>query len=395
MVRPEPRRQRLEARALDQGRGDDDEEDDRELFLAAGDPGDDREGREPDRGRAAQPGPAQHQSLAHVQRRQRGGGEGRQRARDQDQDGGERQPLQRHVVELAGEDEQAEEDEERQLGDPAEPLVEGDDGPAGGDVGAAQRQSGQVGGEQAGAVGDLGEAVGEGGDRDRRHRVDPVGRQPHPAQRRHREPADQVADADPDRDFDRQQAGHVGEPEAGLLDPFDEADHQQQGDRVVHPGLALERARQPLLQGRAAQHGEDRGRVGGGDRGADDHPFQGADVEDQLRREAGDHGGEDGADRRQRGRRAQHRPDLRPAGGQPALEEDQDQRDRAQRPRQLHVGELDAADPLRAGQHPEGEEEQQARDPDPVGQQRAEDARAQQGTGDQDQLGVMGPIDGP
>ena len=88
-------------------------------------------------------------------------------------------PFSADVVELAGEDQQAEEDEERDLGDPAEPLVEGDDGAAGGDAGAAERQRGQVGGEQAGAVGDLGEAVGEGGDRDRRHRVDPVGRQPH------------------------------------------------------------------------------------------------------------------------------------------------------------------------------------------------------------------------
>ena len=74
-------------------------------------------------------------------------------------------------------------------------------------------------------------------------------------------------------------------PKAGLLDPFDEADHQQQRDRVVHPRLALQRAGEPLLDRRAAQHGEDRGRVGGGDRGADQHPFQQRQVEDQLRRE--------------------------------------------------------------------------------------------------------------
>ena len=62
--------------------------------------------------------------------------EGRDRAGDEDQHRRERQPLQRHVVELAGEDEQAEQDEEGDLGDPAEALVEGDDGAAGGDAGA-------------------------------------------------------------------------------------------------------------------------------------------------------------------------------------------------------------------------------------------------------------------
>ena len=89
-------------------------------------------------------------------------------------------------------------------------------------------------------------------------------------------------------------------------------------------------------------------------------------------------GGDHRADRRQRGRGAEHRADLRPAGGQPALEEDQDQRDRAQRPGQLGVVELDPADSLRAGEHPEAEEEQQARDAHPVGEQRADDARGEQ-----------------
>ena len=76
---------------------------------------------------------------------------------DEDQHRRERQPLQRHVAELAGEDQQAEQDEEGDLGDPAEPLVEGDDGAPRRDAGAAERQRRQVDGEQAGAVGDLGE----------------------------------------------------------------------------------------------------------------------------------------------------------------------------------------------------------------------------------------------
>ena len=176
---------------------------------------------------------------------------------------------------------------------------------------------------------------------------------------------------------------------AGLLDPFDEADHEQQRHRVVHPRLALERAGQALLQGRAAQHGEDRRRVGGGDAAPTSIPSSVLRPKIQLRREAGEQRGEHGADRRQRGRGAEHRADLRPARGQAALEEDQDQGDRAQRAGQLGVVELDPADALGAGQHPEAEEEQQARDPHPVGEQRAGDPGGEQGAGDQDQLGVV------
>ena len=47
---------------------------------------------------------------------------------------------------------------------------------------------------------------------------------------------------------------------------------------------------------------------------------------------------------------AEHRPDLAPAGGQAALEEDQRQRDDADRPRQLDVlevaAEVDQAEPV-------------------------------------------------
>ena len=127
--------QRLEGGALDQGRGDDDEEDDREQLLAGADPGDDREGREPDRRRAAQAGPAEHRPLADVERGEQRRREGGQRAGDEDQDRRERQALERDVAERAGEDEQAEQDEEADLGDPAEPLVEGDDRPPGRDPG--------------------------------------------------------------------------------------------------------------------------------------------------------------------------------------------------------------------------------------------------------------------
>ena len=76
-------------------------------------------------------------------------------------------------------------------------------------------------------------------------------------------------------------------------------------------------------------------------------PSQGAEAEDPAsRRSPAITAVTTVPDRRQRGGGAEHRADLRPARGETALEEDQDERDRAQRPRQLGVVEVDPADPL-------------------------------------------------
>ena len=119
-----------------------------------------------------------------------------------------------------------------------------------------------------------------------------------------------------------------------------------------------------------------------------DQPLERREVEEPGRDDAGDHGGDHGADRRQRDRGPEHRADLAPAGGQPALEQDQDQADRPQGPGQLGVVELDPADPLGADQHPEAEEEEQAGDADPVGHLGGGDPGREQEAGDQDQVGV-------
>jgi hypothetical protein len=44
---------------------------------------------------------------------------------------------------------------------------------------------------------------------------------------------------------------------------------------------------------------------------------------------------------------------------------------------------------VRSRQHPQPEEEQQAGDPHPVGEQAADDSGGEQGAGDKDQLGVV------
>ena len=121
-----------------------------------------------------------------------------------------------------------------------------------------------------------------------------------------------------------------------------------------------ERARR-FSQGRAAQHGEDRRRVGGGDRRADQHPFEHADAENPVwaaspaRPAVGDL-----PDRRQRGGGAEDGADLRPARRQPALEEDEDEGDRPEGPGQFGVLEIDPPNP--SSRRPGPEEEQQAGD---------------------------------
>ena len=78
-------------------------------------------------------------------------------------------------------------------------------------------------------------------------------------------------------------------------------------------------------------------------------------------------------------RRPQHRPDLVEARGQAALEQDQRERDDADRPRQLVVVELDPAGAVRADHHPEPEEEDQAGHAQAAGEQRGARARPRAG----------------
>ena len=323
LTTPEALRQRLEGAALDQGRGDDDEEDDVEDQGRVADAGDDREGREPDRDRAAEAGPAEHQPLAVVKRRERAGDERGERAGDEDQHDGDQQRLAGVVVEPTGEDQQPEQHEERDLGDPREALVEGDRRLAGGDRPGAEDQGDDVDRQKAGPVDELGHPVGERRGGDRRHRVQPGARQVDPADAPPGAEPDRDAEGEPDRELHREAGDHVGEAVVRHLDPVDEPGDEQQRDRVVHAGLALERPREAFAQVRAAQDGEDRRAVGRRHRGADQQSLEGREIEQPDRGQAGDHRCDHGADRRQRDRGPEHRADLVPARGEAALEEDQ------------------------------------------------------------------------
>ena len=182
---------------------------------------------------------------------------------------------------------------------------------------------------------------------------------------------------------------HVGEPVAGMHDPLDEPEHEQHGDRVVEARLALERALQPLAQPGAAQQREHRGAVGRGDDRADQQALERREAEQPRGGQAGDDRGDQRARQREPDRRPQHRPDLAPAGGQPALEQDQGERDHADRLGEVGVVELDQAEAVGADRHAQAEEQHEAGQPHAPRDQRRGERRGQQGADDQDALAVL------
>ena len=113
------------------------------------------------------------------------------------------------------------------------------------------------------------------------------------------------------------------------------------------------------------------------------------EVEQPRRGEARDGGGDQRADHRQADRGPQHRPDLAPAGGQAALEQDQRERDDADRLGELEVGEVDPAEPVGADEHADAEEQHEAGQPQAPRHQGRGERRREQRSGDEDGCTVV------
>ena len=120
-LHPEQPRDGLDRRPLQRGREQHDEERDVEDRQPAVDALRHREGREHDRDRAAQAGPAEHEPLPPRRTPPDGHDERRQRAREDRGGEGDRGALERDGPEVLGEHEQAEDQEQRELGDPGRP----------------------------------------------------------------------------------------------------------------------------------------------------------------------------------------------------------------------------------------------------------------------------------
>jgi hypothetical protein len=87
----------------------------------------------------------------------------------------------------------------------------------------------------------------------------------------------------------------------------------------------------------------------------------------------------------------QHGPDLVEPRDQAALEQDQRQRDDADRARQLVVAEVDPVQAVGPDRHADAEEQQQSRKANALREQGRGDAGSEQGPGDEDQLTVAHP----
>lgn len=122
---------------------------------------------------------------------------------------------------------------------------------------------------------------------------------------------------------------HVERAEPGVSHQFDEPYDEQDRHRVVQARLALEGSSEPLAELRAAKQREDRGAVGRGQDRAKQEGLENRQVKQQERRQPCDGRRGGCADQGEPDGWTQYGADLRVAGGQPGLEEDRRQSDRA------------------------------------------------------------------
>jgi hypothetical protein len=225
-------------------------------------------------------GPTEHQAVRCRGALRCGGNEDGQRPRQQHQDERQSRTLQRYAAELAWKDEQAEGEEHRDLRDPGKTLVEGRDRSPSGNRAGSQDQTGQVDGEESGAFEGVRGSEGDCGRGERCDGIEPTARQSGPPEALY----GQVADREPRRCADRKLPGegpeHVEHSIVRLLDPVDEPEHEENGDRVVHAGLSFQGACEGASQRGPAKDREDGGRVGGGEDRSQQKALEGGEVEE-------------------------------------------------------------------------------------------------------------------
>ncbi len=281
---PEPARQGLERRPLQDRREDDDEEGDVEHPAAAGHPGEHGEGGQDDGYAAAEPGPAEQDALAGPQALQRRHGPHGRGPRHEGEEERERRRAAGDGDEVRRHDEQPERQEQGDLREPGDAVVEvRQRGPRRKAGRGREREAGDVDREEARPVQHVGRAEGQAGDRERRDGVQARDRKP----RDREQPCDAETHAraahEPRRELADEQHEHVGDAVVGLQQPRREPEHEEHGDRIVEARLALEHQREPRPQRRPAQQGEHRRAVRRRECGAHEHPLQEPAAEEHRR----------------------------------------------------------------------------------------------------------------
>ena len=167
------------------------------------------------------------------------------------------------------EDRQAERDEHRDLREARERGVETVDLGLVGRVDVADQQADDEDREEARAVQRRGDAVHGCADGEDPDRVEALARQRDALHHRDQQPPPTTPTTRPDRHLDGDLARDA--PGGALVRGrvLDHPDHQRDPDRVVRAGLALEDRPAPAADLAVAEHGEHHGRVGRGERRAE------------------------------------------------------------------------------------------------------------------------------
>ena len=239
--------------------------------------------------------------------------------------------------------------------------MEGDELPPVGRRRASDCQADQVHGQESAPVGDVGDPVRERSSGDRRDRRERTDRRRQPRERPHGHRAEHDADREPDAQLAEDEQHQVAEAVVRVLDPGDQPDRERDGHRVVAAGLGLERAREPPANMREPQSREHGCRVRRGDDRAEQDRLQPRQIEEPLRREAGEERRDHDADGREQRRGHGALAEPPPRRRETAREQNRDESGNADLPRQLGVVEFDPARPVRAEQHPQPEEGDQGR----------------------------------
>ena len=239
-------------------------------------------------------------------------------------------------------DGQAEHHERDQLGQAGQRGVKAGDLAFVGGALVADEDARDEHGQEAGPVGDRGQAVDRQRASQDAQRVQALARQRDPPHEHQQRPAARHAGDDADRHLQGELLRDVaGGAQAGA-GRGQQRDEQGDPDRVVGPGLALQQHPAAAADLAAAEDGEHHGRVGRRQRGAEQEREAPAEGKQEMRRHRGRRRGDQGASHPDPDRRHRRRAEPPPAHPHAAVEQDDRQRHRDDL---LHRREAQAAQP--------------------------------------------------
>ena len=234
-------------------------------------------------------------------------------------------------------------------------------------------------------MGDLGQPENHqrgGGDERRMQAL----RQGHPVERGHHDHAAEQADQGAEERLADELQHDMRRGVLSHRQPFDQHQRQEHRERIVGAGFDLERRADAGAQAQALGMDQQEHRRGVGRRhhGADQQCFGPFDAKGVFGDRRGDQRGQQHTAGGEQCRGREHGADAGKSGLQPAVEQDQPERDRADQIGQAHVVELQAARTAATGENTDPEEHQQQGGTEPQRQQTRQDARHHQGGAEQD-----------